>query len=59
MGTDDELPARLKVPRTAHYLATGLCGEQVELLLKKECAPPIPSGQEQVVTDKGEALLAQ
>ncbi len=41
------------------YLASGLCGEEVELLLKKECAPPIPSGQEQVVNDKGEALLAQ
>ena len=41
------------------FLASGLCGEEVELLLKKECSPPIPSGQEQVVKDKGEALIVQ
>ena len=41
------------------YLSTGLCGEEVELLLKKECAAPIPSGQEQTVKTKGENLIVQ
>ncbi len=37
-------------------LESALCGEEVKTLLGIECAPAIPSGQEQVATDKGEAL---
>ncbi len=39
-------------------LESGLCGEEVKTLLGVECAPPIPSGQEQTAVDKGEALEA-
>ena len=44
---------------TPVILESGLCGEEVKTLLGIECAPPIPSGQEQTAVDKGEALEIQ